>query len=134
MGDYSESLVGRGVLNAIMCIQEGGRGRSHTNTHTHTHTHTQKGMLRQSRQRCEDAGLENQRDATTSQERSAAPEAERDKNTFSPGVFGGTRALLRPGFQASGLQNCERRHFCWFQPPQVTGNLLLTAATGDSNR
>lgn len=37
MGDYSESLVGRGVLKAIICIQERGRGRAHT-THTHTHT------------------------------------------------------------------------------------------------
>ena len=37
MGDYSESLVGRGVLKAIICIQERGRGRAHTHTHTHTH-------------------------------------------------------------------------------------------------
>ena len=81
-------------------------------------THIQKGMLKQSNQRCKDGGLENQRDAATSQERPAAPEAGRDKNSFSPGVFGGTWALLRPGFQASGFQNCERRHFCQFQPPK----------------
>lgn len=113
MGDYSESLVGRGVLKAIICIQERGRGRAHT---THTHTHTQKGMLRQSNQRCEDAGLENQREAATSHERPAAPEAGRDKNRSSPVASGGTQAFRRPGFQASGLQNCQRRHFCRFQP------------------
>ena len=45
-----------------------------------------------------------------------SPEAERGQKVFFPRVFGGSTSLPKPWSQTSGLQNCERLHFCCFKP------------------
>lgn len=44
------------------------------------------------------------------------PEAGRGKADFCNNDCEGSTALLTPSVHTSGLQNCERGHFCCFKP------------------
>ena len=47
------------------------------------------------------------------------PEAGRCKEQFSPRVFKGSSALIKPQFWTLGLQNCEKINFCDFKLPNL---------------
>lgn len=46
----------------------------------------------------------------------ATSSQERDKQGLSPASFSRNTALLTPGLQTFGLQNCEITNFCYSKP------------------
>ena len=58
-------------------------------------------------------------DAAPGQGTPGSIEAGRDHGGCFPGAFRGHTALWTPWFWTAGLQNCEGRHFCCLEPPDL---------------
>ena len=76
----------------------------------------QKGRDTESPQR-EDGHVNTEEEMQDSATRQHPPEATRDQDGASPTGVRGSRALLTPRLQATGLQNSETTDICCLKPP-----------------
>lgn len=92
------------VLNAIS--EEGAEGDPPA-----THTHTHEGCTDRA-ERLKMLALKTRVTSHKPRRRAAPRNWKRQGTASPPEPLGGEQALLRPGLQTSGLQNCERTDFC----------------------